>query len=531
MMRNSISVTRSKSDLPSSPLVSPQINGTASSGPITYPSFTHHISPISSGSSAPAPPPLQYEMPSPPQASINPTSQLSRRRSDFVDQSQEAMSAMHSRVGQPIDYPELMSSAPVLRPPPAAASPALERHNNRQPPYQPVQYTPQGGPPKPPRINSDYPVTFWADVQIGTSGLKNLGNTCYMNAPIQCLSATVPFSRFFTDGRWKSAINFTNKLGSQGKLVQAFAKLLHEMWGGDLPYLTPIDFRRSICSLNSQYIGSDQHDSQEFLSFLLDGIHEDINRVMVSDPVTLTPEQEEELNRLPTPIASDREWRTWKARNDSLIVDFFQGQFKSRLQCLTCKKTSTTYNVFSILQLPIPHSRSSKVSIERCLDAMLNEEILEKDDAWDCPQCKTKRRASKTLSLARLPPILLIHLKRFEANGRFSDKVDTFVEYPMKSLDLTNYMPPPLPPGADKSELNGGLPMSPDDPRTQLPPYRYDLYGVTNHYGNLSSGHYTAYIASRGGWMLCDDSSVKQCDPKQVVNQKAYVLFYKRVRS
>lgn len=92
----------------------------------------------------------------------------------------------------------------------------------------------------------------------------------------------------------------------------------------------------------------------------------------------------------------------------------------------------------------------------------------------------------KTLSLARLPPVLLIHLKRFEANGRFSDKIDTFVDFPVKGLDLTNYMPPPLPPGVDKSEI-APLPM--DDPRAQLPPYRYDLYGVTNHYGNLSSGH------------------------------------------
>lgn len=85
-----------------------------------------------------------------------------------------------------------------------------------------------------------------------------------MNAPIQCLSATVPFARFFTgmwpasyfgrmlipygrgvDGRWKGAINFTNPLGSQGRLAGAFAKLLHEMWGGDLPYLTPIEFRVS----------------------------------------------------------------------------------------------------------------------------------------------------------------------------------------------------------------------------------------------------------------------------------------------
>lgn len=47
----------------------------------------------------------------------------------------------------------------------------------------------------------------------------------------------------FLEGRWKTAINYTNPLGSKGKLTGAFAKLLHEMWGGDLPYLTPIDFR------------------------------------------------------------------------------------------------------------------------------------------------------------------------------------------------------------------------------------------------------------------------------------------------
>ncbi|KDR80822.1 hypothetical protein GALMADRAFT_222419 [Galerina marginata CBS 339.88] len=540
----SISFTRSLNDS----ITSPSLTATAQSmsnangpiPPISYPQFPRHISPHSSGSGVgpspspnstnpfAAPLPTQYDIASPPQASINPS--ISRRRSDFVDQSGEALAGFSGAIRQqPIDYPELTSPT-IPRPPPVAAS-TLERQDNRPrvPFSPPVSATMTG--PKPPRIESDYPVNYWMDIQIGTSGLKNLGNTCYMNAPIQCLSATVPFARFFTEGRWKNAVNYTNPLGSKGKLAGAFARLLHDMWGGDLPYLTPIDFRKSICQLKSQYNGSDQHDSQEFLSFLIDGIHEDLNRILAKPSFTPTPEEEAELERLPPQIASDREWGNWRARNDSLIVDFFQGQFRSRLECLTCHKTSTTYNVFSILQLPIPHTRSGKVPIERCLDAFFNEEVLEKDDAWDCPQCKTKRRASKKLSLARLPPILMIHLKRFEANGRFSDKIDTFVDFPMKSLDLTNYMPPPLPPGADKSLLNGGLPMSLEDPRTQLPPYRYDLYGVTNHYGNLSSGHYTAFIASRGGWMYCDDSSVKAVDPKQVVGQKAYVLFYKRVRS
>ncbi|KAJ3506378.1 hypothetical protein NLJ89_g6900 [Agrocybe chaxingu] len=538
---SSISFSRSIGDTMPSPVIGTQsmVNGgPPSSTPITYPQFPRRISPHASGSGSGAlpaqvpfsAPPTQYDIASPPQASINP-SQLSRRRSDFVDQSQEALSGFNASRSPPgVDYPEITSPT-IVRPPPVAAS-SLERQDKRvtQPFSPPPSAALVSAGPKPPRIQSDYPTNYWADIQIGISGLKNLGNTCYMNAPIQCLSATVPFARFFTEGRWKSAVNYTNPLGSKGKLTGAFATLLHQMWGGDLPYLTPIDFRRSICSLKSQYNGSDQHDSQEFLSFLMDGIHEDLNRILSKPNYMPTPEEEAELERLPPQIASDREWRNWRARNDSLVVDYFQGQFRNRLECLTCHKTSTTYNVFSILQLPIPHARSSKIAIERCLDEFFKEEILEKDDAWDCPQCKTKRRATKRFSLARLPPVLMIHFKRFEANGRFSDKIDTFVDFPMKNLDLTNYMPPPLPPGADKSQLNGGLPMSPDDPRTQLPPYRYDLYGVTNHYGNLSSGHYTAFVASRGGWMYCDDSSVKSVDSKQVVNQKAYVLFYKRVR-
>jgi len=92
---------------------------------------------------------------------------------------------------------------------------------------------------------------------------------------------------------------------------------------------------------------------------------------------------------------------------------------------------------------------------------------------------------------------------------------------------LTNYMPPPLPPGADRA---GTQTYPLDDPRLQIPPYRYDLYGVTNHFGSLSSGHYTAFIASRGGWLYCDDSRVTQANAKEVVGKPAYVLYYKRVK-
>ena len=364
------------------------------------------------------------------------------------------------------------------------------------------------------------------EIKIGLTGLKNLGNSCYMNSTLQCLSATIPLARFLLDGSYKQAINRTNPLGTQGQLATALAGLVHVMWGEKYAFVSPVTFREAMARFAPSFRGYDQHDSQEFLAILLDGLHEDLNYVVTRPAaIEMTPEREHELETLPQQIASVKEWSIYRMRNDSLVVDWFQGQFRNKLTCLTCGKTSTTYEAYTYLSLPVPHGRHvGKVTLQQCLDAFVREEVLDKGDMWNCPRCKKSRKATKRLSISRLPHILLIHLKRFSFKGPFTDKIDTTVSFPTSApLDLTNYMPPPLPPGAVAAKA-GNVPVS----NSQQPPYLYDLYAVTHHFGSLNTGHYTATVRSNKEWWLCDDSKITRGDDRELYTNSPYVLWFRR---
>ncbi|CAG8457041.1 4366_t:CDS:2 [Ambispora gerdemannii] len=371
---------------------------------------------------------------------------------------------------------------------------------------------------------------------IGTTGLKNLGNTCFMNSVIQCLSGTIPFSRYFLNGSYKQHINLINPLGTKGQLAEAFAKLIHYMWGGQFTFVSPVTFKEAIGRFAPQFSGSDQQDSQEFLAYLLDGLHEDLNIIKYKPPMReLTEKEEEERELLPSQKVSEMAWDEYIRRNWSMVVSLFQGQYRSRLKCLTCGRTSTKYDTFMCLQLPIPAKNHDTINLYQCLNEFVKEEILDGKDAWHCPRCRVPRRSTKQLKLSRLPNILLVQLKRFSYDGPFRDKLEAMVNFPLRSFDLTDYMLPPLPPTTEIGlKLQAGLQNTPSSQQSLQPcgpPYIYDLYAVSNHYGGgLNGGHYTACVRNgyRQEWHNFDDSRVSVCDESDVMTRAAYCLFYVR---
>ncbi|KAJ3048403.1 ubiquitin-specific protease doa4 [Rhizophlyctis rosea] len=423
---------------------------------------------------------------------------------------------------------------------------------------QMVQPGPRNGaapalPPKPNGLGMQAPTppsmgSLGFGASMGMAGLRNMGNTCFMNSILQCMSGTVPLARYFNDGSYRRHINKENSLGTKGDITISFAELIRSMWGESGGVVVPGNFKERVGNYHPTFKGNEQQDSQEFLNFLLDSMHEDLNiaRKAQHPRIRDVTEKEEDEEHVPDEVLMDKSWERHTKLNWSIVVDMFQGALKSRLECLTCGKSSTTFNTFMFLTLPVPHNGRA-VRLSDCLDEFLKEEILDGDDAWKCPRCKVKRRTKKQLAIAKLPVVLLVHLKRFHFEGPFRNRIDTYVDFPTKSLDLTRYVPQhfrqhvkklqrPLTAmyKADGTRPGGQMVGSGFAPvvSPKADEYVYDLYAVSNHSGGLNGGHYTAQVKNgyRDKWYNFDDSRISECREADVKSSQAYILFYWRVR-
>ena len=213
----------------------------------------------------------------------------------------------------------------------------------------------------------------------GVVGLFNMGNTCYLNSSIQCLSHTPIFRDYFTSKCYLNDINTTNPLGHEGHLAQVYAILINNIWKRfnqqalhqpkrvtapgsyapvNAPALTPKTFKESIGKFNEHFAGNEQHDAQELLAFLLGGLSEDLNRIQ-NKPYIEAPDSDGR----PDSELADIWWSNHLKREMSIIVAMFTGQYKSLLRCKCCKYESARFEPFSVLQLPLPEDDTVPVSL------------------------------------------------------------------------------------------------------------------------------------------------------------------------
>jgi len=191
----------------------------------------------------------------------------------------------------------------------------------------------------------------------GVAGLNNLGNTCYMNAALQVVSSTKILAQYFKLNCHLYELNRTNPLGMKGHIAKRYGDLVREMWGAESKTIAPIKLRWTIGKYQPAFSSFQQQDSQELLAFLLDGLHEDLNRVTDKPYVELKDSD----GRADLQVAAEA-WENHILRNKSIIVDLFHGQLKSKVTCKVCGHESVRFDPFFNLSLPLPMERC--VSIE-----------------------------------------------------------------------------------------------------------------------------------------------------------------------
>ncbi|KAJ0515238.1 putative ubiquitinyl hydrolase 1 [Helianthus annuus] len=302
------------------------------------------------------------------------------------------------------------------------------------------------------------------------AGLENLGNTCFLNSVLQCLTYTEPLAAYLQSGKHQVTCRKSGFCALCA--IQKHVSRALQLSGRSL---APKDLVSNLRCISRTFRNSRQEDAHEYMVNLLESMH----KCCLPNGV---------------PIESQ------SAYDKSLVHKIFGGQLRSQVKCMQCNYCSNKFDPFLDLSLEI-------LKVDTLYKAFANFTAKEQLDGgakiYQCQQCKQKVKALKQLTVYKAPNVLTVHLKRFGCHMS-GQKIDKKVHFG-PTLDLKPFVTGPY---------DGDL--------------KYTLYGVLVHAGwSTHSGHYYCFVrTSSGMWYSLDDNRVYQVSEKKVFEQKAYMLFY-----
>ncbi len=309
----------------------------------------------------------------------------------------------------------------------------------------------------------------------GLSGIVNLGNTCYINSAIQCLSHTLELTDFFLEKEWESyyeASEYKHK-----EFSKQWHRLLNGLWEENCTISPNSLFKLMIKIANEDkltfgFSSYKQNDIQEFIIFVLDVLHESLGK-----PLDYTPKE----NSL----------ESFYKKKYSKIIELFYGQIETIILDIdTNKKLSNSFQPICFFSLPIPKHKED-ITVKDCLKLYLEEELLDGDNKWFNPKTNEYNVVRKKTKIVVYPQILILCLNRFDNKGH---KINCDIEV----SDL---------------HINGN---------------KYSLYSICNHFGSSLGGHYYSYCKNHNKWYKFDDNVVIKVESINFNSANNYCLFYRK---
>ena len=332
----------------------------------------------------------------------------------------------------------------------------------------------------------------------GLCGLKNLGNTCYINSITQCLNNNRTFVEYFLSNRYKEDLNPNTK----SNLIHEFIGIVKNLYKENsvvIPtsYLLEIKKIASTDPCYRELIGYGQADSQEFLQFFLEKIHEQLKYPV---NMSIIGNIHNDTDRLATEAYKVQ--HTHFNKNYSKIIEEFYGLEYSKITSSTNKSyKSETFSPLSSIAIEIPPNvKDNQCSLYKCLD---NYTSMEKEIPHQQHDKEQKNKYNKQISFWSLPDTLIIFIKRYD---NYLNKKNNLITFPITDFNLLKY----------SIGYNNHKNI-------------YDLFAISNHSGQMSGGHYWCYSKNiDGNWYNFNDESVTSIKPSELITNNAYCLFYKK---